>query len=138
VPKLAVDVCKIPPLGNVKADAPAILTQLLANEMANNGMFRVFPRTDNIDAAAIAYERERTSAKNVAIDKTDLTAADFVLSCKISSLTTPPKPPFEMLGEIVGINNNRLLAGGHVAFDMIEDAPDYIVKLGKTLSSSLQ
>jgi hypothetical protein len=138
VPKLAVDVCKIPPLGNIKADVPAVLTQLLANEMANNGMFRVFPRTDNIDAATIAYEKERTSAKNVVIDKTDLTAADFVLSCKISSLTTPPNPPFEMLGEIVDISNNRLLTGSHVAFDMIEDAPDYIVKLGKSLSSSLQ
>jgi hypothetical protein len=103
--------------------------------MANNGMFRVFPRTDNIDAAAIAYEKERKSAQSAIIDKTDLIAADFVLICKISSLTTPPKPPFEMLGEIVNIKNNRLLTGSHVGFDMMEDAPDYIVKLAKSLSS---
>ncbi|MDR0685171.1 MAG: hypothetical protein LBF83_08580 [Spirochaetaceae bacterium] len=135
VPKLAVDVCEMPPIENIKADVPAVLTQLLANEMANNGVFRVFPRTDNIDAATIAYEKERTSSKNVVIDKTGLMAADFVLSCKISSLTIPPKPPFEMIGEIIDINNNRLLIGNHVGFDMMEDAPDYIVKLAKDLSS---
>ena len=135
VPKLAVDVCKIPPLENIKADVPAVLTQLLANEMANNGRFRIFPRTDNIDAAAIAYEKERTSVKNIVIDKSDLTTADFVLSCKISSLTTPPKPPFEMLGEIVDIKDNRLLTGSHVTFDTIEEAPENILKLGKFLSS---
>jgi hypothetical protein len=135
VPKLALDVCKIPPIENIEADVSSVLTQLLANEMANNGMFRVFPRTDNIDAASIAYEKGRKSANTAIIDKTDLIAADFVLSCKISSLTTPPKPPFEMLGEIVDINNNRLLIGGHVGFDMMEDAPDYIVKLAKDLSS---
>ncbi|MDR3357088.1 MAG: penicillin-binding protein activator LpoB [Spirochaetaceae bacterium] len=135
VPKLAVDVCKIPPMNNIAADVSAVLTQLLANEMANNGMFRIFPRTDNIDAASIAYEKERRSAQSAVVDKSDLTAADFVLSCKISSLTTPPRPPFEMLGEIVNIENNRLWSGSHVSFDTMEDAPEYIVKLAKTLST---
>jgi hypothetical protein len=135
VPKLAVELCKIPPIKNINADVPAVLTQLLANEMANNGMFRVFPRTDDIDAAALAYEKERKSTTSAVIDKTDLTVTDFVLSCKVSSLTNPPTPPFEMVGEIVDIKDNLLLTGSHVGFDTIEDAPEYIVKLAKTLSS---
>jgi hypothetical protein len=135
VPKLAVDICKIPPIKNIKADVSIVLAQLLANEMANNGMFRVFPRTDDIDTATIAYEKERNSTTSVVIDKTDLTVTDLVLSSKVSSLTAPPTPPFEMVGEIVDIEDNRLLIGRHVGFDAIEDAPEYIVKLAKTLSS---
>ncbi|MDR0662452.1 MAG: penicillin-binding protein activator LpoB, partial [Spirochaetaceae bacterium] len=114
--KLAIDMLQMPSIENVNSDAPVILTQLLANEMANSGKFRVFPRTDNIDAAALAYEKERTSTnKFLIIDRNDLIAADFVLSCKISSLTTPPLPPFEMLGEIIAIDSNRLLIGSHVS-----------------------
>jgi hypothetical protein len=134
LPKLAVDIFQIPDMPNVRPDTAAILTQLLANEMANMGTFRIFPRTDNIDAATIAYEQERSSTRNFVIDRTDFTVADFVLSCKISTLTTPPLPPFEMLGEIIDINSNRLLTGTHVSFDAIEDTPEGIVILAKTLS----
>jgi hypothetical protein len=134
--KLAIDILQMPPIENVNPDAPAILTQLLANEMANNGKFRVYPRTDNIDAAAIAYEKERTSTKDfILIDKSDLIVADFVLSCKISSLTTPPLPPYEILGEIVNINTNNLLIGSHVSFNAIEDTPENIVRLTRALNN---
>jgi hypothetical protein len=135
-PKLAVDILKIPSIRNIKPDVAAVLTQLLANEIANNGKFRVFPRTDNIDAASVAYERERESPANSIIsDSNYLTAADYVLSSKISSLTMPPTPPYDMLGEILYINTNRLIIGNHVTFDTIEDAPDYIPRLAKILSS---
>jgi hypothetical protein len=135
LPKLAIDVLKMPPIKNLKPDTPAVLTQLLANEMANNGMFSVFPRTDNIDAASVAYEKERTSKSgNTVIDVTGLIAANYVLSCKISSLTLPPTPPFDILGEILLINDNRLILGNHISFDAIEDAPENIAKLAKILS----
>jgi hypothetical protein len=134
--KLAIDILRMPTIKNVNPDASAILVQLLANEMANNGRFRVFPRTDNIDAAALAYEKERSSTRSyIVIDRDDLIAADFVLSCKISSLTTPPLPPFEMLGEIIAIDSNRLLIGSHVSFDAIEDSPESIVRLARALNN---
>jgi hypothetical protein len=134
--KLAIDILQMPSIENVDPDAPAILTQLLANEMANNGRFRVYPRTDNIDAAAIAYEKERTSTNAfIIMDTSDLIVADFVLSCKISSLTTPPLPPFEILGEIVSIDTNSLLVGNHVSFDAIEDSPEGIVRLARALNN---
>jgi hypothetical protein len=134
--KLAIDVLQMPFIENVNPDAPAILTQLLANEMANNGKFRIYPRTDNIDAAAIAYEKERTSTRDfILIDKSDLIMADFVLSCKISSLTMPALPPYEILGEIVNIGTNNLLMGGHVSFNAIEDSPESIARLAKALNN---
>jgi hypothetical protein len=139
MPKLAIDVFKVPPIKNLKPDASAILAQLLANEMANNGMFSVFPRTNNIDAASVAYEKERSSASvNTVIENTGLIAADYVLSCKISSLTMPPTPPFDMLGEILLINDNHLIIGNHISFDAIEDAPENIAKLAKILSGAPQ
>jgi hypothetical protein len=138
LPKLAIDIFKLPPIANLKPDASAILTQLLANEMANSGIFRVFPRTDNIGAASVAYEKERSSTSNTVIDIADLTAADYVLSCKISSLTMPPTPPFDMLGEILQITDNQLITGNHIAFDTIEDTPENIAKLAKILSAALR
>jgi hypothetical protein len=136
LPKLAIDVFNLPPIKNLKPDAGAILAQLLANEMANAGVFRVFPRTDNIDMASVAYEKERTSAGNTIISTADLIAADFVLSCKISSLTSPPTPPFDMLGEILLIMDNQLIIGNHISFDAIEDAPENITKLAKMLNGA--
>jgi hypothetical protein len=134
LPKLAVDVFTLPPINSLKSDTPAVLTQLLANEMANNDIFSVFPRTDNIDAASAAYEKERASPNSAVINHTDQTAAEYVLSCKISSLTSPPMSPFDMFGEIIRINDNRLLRGNHISFDIIEDAPEYIAKLAKALN----
>ncbi|MDR0382926.1 MAG: hypothetical protein LBH50_02960 [Spirochaetaceae bacterium] len=136
MPKLAVDVFKLPPINNLKPDTATALTQILASEMANNSMFSIFPRTDNIDMASMAYEKEQTSSKDAVVDTSYLTAAEYVLSCKISSLTSPPAPPFDMLGEILLIDNNQLIAGSHISFDAIEDAPEYMAKLAKALSGS--
>jgi hypothetical protein len=147
IPSLAVDILQIPTSEYFKQGDAVILTQIIANEMANNGKFRVFPRADVMDAAAVVYgnnsylpetadviygnEKDAVSPSH----NYDPMPVDYVLSSKLSSLETPPAAPFDLLGEILYVKKNRLVTGGHVTFDRIENAPVRIAQLAARLSS---
>ncbi|MDR1363364.1 MAG: hypothetical protein LBJ35_04885 [Spirochaetaceae bacterium] len=147
IPTLAVDILQTPPSEYITLNDAVVLTQLMANEMANNGKFRVFPRTDVFDAAGVFYggEGHLAEAANAvygtktdtvaAVYVDDLPPADYVLTSKISSLETPPEPPFDLLGEILYIKKNRLVIGNQVTFNRVENAPARVSQLAALLSS---
>jgi len=127
-PKLSVKVMAVPECGINLSDA-VVLSQLLAIEMANTNMYRVFPRTDSIDAAVYEYETQRTSSKKVYVTKEELVPADFVLSSKISVFESKN----EMLAEILSLKNDVLFSGTHINFDLIDELPGIIPRLAKQL-----
>lgn len=129
VPKLSIELMAVPPRGVNKNDA-IILTQLLAIQMANTNAYRVFPRTENIDAAVLEYETRRTTAKKVFIDRNDITPSEFVLSSKIAVFDSKN----QILAEIISINNDVLQKGAHINFDSIENTPGLLGKLSIQLT----
>jgi hypothetical protein len=129
VPRLSVELMAVPPRGIDKNDA-IILTQLLAIQMANTNAYSVFPRTENIDAAVLEYETQRTTAKKVFVDKNDVTPSEFVLSSKVAIFDSKN----EILAEIISINNDVLKKGAHISFDIIENTPDLLGKLSVQLT----
>jgi hypothetical protein len=123
-PKLSVELMAFPAKGVNPADA-IVLTQLLAIHIANTNIYNVFPRTENIDAAVLEYETRRTTAKKVFIDKTDITASEFVLSSKIAVF----EEQNQVLAEIVSVQNDVLKSGAHINFLNIEDTPELLNKI---------
>lgn len=116
-PKLAVRTISIP--GGIEPAAAEALSSLLAIEIANNGMFSVYPR-DALDA-------QRAEGA----DKTAATKADYVLSGKIASFNTKN----QFLAEVVRVENNVLKTGASIDFGTVEDALSKIRKLAGTLTS---
>jgi len=129
-PKLSVKLMDFPSYGINKSDA-AILTQLLAIEMANTNVYRVFPRTDNIDAALYEYESQRSTAKRIYWNSNnqDLVPVDYVLNSKVSFLPTTN----EIVAEIVSLETNVLVNGTHINFDVIDEVPSYLSRLAQLL-----
>jgi ribosomal protein L24 len=135
-PAVAVRTIAVSNTGIEAADAN-ILSNLLAADIANSGVFAIFPRDalKELQAAREAAALDTDGAvveETGLVDKTTLTKTDFVLSGKIAMFNTKN----QFLAEVIGVESNILIAGASIDFGTVEDAFGKIRQLAGSLTTA--